>query len=107
MLWGEILFIKIELSWCWHVEVLKTPILVLLLDLLEPILLSVNITGIKTHVLTVKHPFEKDGKFIEDISGLKHIYNSEIWPQLLIIAWNHKEHTLITRLMALDFITPY
>lgn len=66
----------------------KTAILVLLLDVFKPVLLNANITGIRNCVLTVKHPFEKDGKFIGNISGLKHIYNCEIWPQLLIIMRN-------------------
>lgn len=65
-----------------------TAVLVLLLDLFKPVLLNANITGIRNYVLTVKHPFEKDGKFIENISGLKHICNCEIWPQLLIIMRN-------------------
>lgn len=56
----------------------KPAILVLLLDLFKPVLLNTNITGIRNYVLTVKHPFEKDGKFIGNISGLKHICNCEI-----------------------------
>ena len=73
----------------------KTSILVLFLDLFKLVLLNASVTGIRNCVLTVKYSFEKDGKFIGNISGLKHICNCEIWPQLLIITRNRTELTLI------------
>ena len=73
----------------------KTPMLVLLLDLFKHVLLNAKITESENCVLTVKCSFKSDGKFIGNISGLKHICNCEIWPQLLINMRNRIELTLV------------